>query len=230
MCACGPIICERWFLRSATPKWARRRACILPRRKSTFLEELQSISMTSDFFAGIMTAWQLDGVKFAFAQSIVTTRKNIEGFGGYETLENRPADDLFIGRRAVEQGLEAKLLPYVVQSVADFRTMHDLLLKRIRWMTVMRYMRPWGHFGLLFTFGLPWALVAIAAHPTAMIAAVYLGVYFAFRIAMTWLIGVWGMKQTGIWKRIPLIPTVGRDGLRHLADQFRTENHPLAWR
>ena len=23
---------------------------------------------------------------------------------------------------------------------------------------------------------------------------------------MTWLIGVWGMKQTGIWKRIPLIP------------------------
>ena len=84
--------------------------------------------MTSDFFAGIMTAWKLDGVKFTFAQSIVTTRKNIEGFGGYETLENRPADDLFIGRRAVEQGLEAKLLPYVVQSVADFRTLHDLLL------------------------------------------------------------------------------------------------------
>jgi ceramide glucosyltransferase len=175
-------------------------------KETTFLEELQSISMTSDFFAGIMAAWKLDGVKFTFAQSIITTRKNIEGFGGYETLENRPADDLFIGRRAVEQGLEAKLLPYVVQSVADFRTMHDLLLKRLRWMTVMRYMRPWGHFGLLFTFGLPWALVAIAAHPTAMTAAVYLGVYFAFRIAMTWLIGVWGMKQTGIWKRIPLIP------------------------
>ena len=66
-------------------------------KEVTFLQELQSISMTSDFFAGIMTAWQLDGVKFAFAQTIVTTRKNIEGFGGYETLENRPADDLSLG-------------------------------------------------------------------------------------------------------------------------------------
>jgi ceramide glucosyltransferase len=94
----------------------------------------------------------------------------------------------------------------VVQSVADFRTLHDLLLKRIRWMTVMRYMRPWGHMGLIFTFGLPWALIAIVAHPTAKVALIYLGAYFAFRIAMAWMIGVWGMKQTGIWKRIPLIP------------------------
>jgi ceramide glucosyltransferase len=93
-----------------------------------------------------------------------------------------------------------------VRSVADFRTLHDLMLKRIRWMTVMRYMRPWGHFGLIFTWGLPWALVAIAVHPMALVASVYLGAYLAFRIAMTWLIGVWGMKQSGIWKRIPLIP------------------------
>jgi len=26
------------------------------------------------------------------------------------------------------------------------------------------------------------------------------------RIAITWLIGVWGMKQSGIAKRLPLIP------------------------
>jgi len=30
----------------------------------------------AEFFAGIMTAWKLDGVKFTFAQSIVTTRAN----------------------------------------------------------------------------------------------------------------------------------------------------------
>ena len=41
----------------------------------TFLEKLQSISMISDFFAGILVAWKLDGVKFALAQTILTTRK-----------------------------------------------------------------------------------------------------------------------------------------------------------
>ena len=37
-------------------------------KEVTFLQELQSVSMTSDFFAGIMTAWKLDGVKFTFGQ------------------------------------------------------------------------------------------------------------------------------------------------------------------
>ena len=181
--------------------------CLYTSTKTTsFLEKLQSISMTSDFFAGIMVAWQLDGVKFAFGQTIVTTKKNIQGFGGYESLENRPADDLFIGRLAAEQGFDTKLLPYVVQTVADFHTLKDLLKKRIRWMTVMRHMRPWGHFGLIFTWGLPWALLAIAIHPTIAVAATFLGVYAALRVGMAILIGVWGMKQQDTWQELPLIP------------------------
>ena len=175
-------------------------------QEKSFLEELQSISMISDFFAGIIVAWQLDGVKFTLSQSILTTRKNIEGFGGYQRIEDRPADDLYIGRLAAEQGFEVRLLPYVVQSVADFQTLREFLYKRVRWMTVMRLMRPWGHMGLIFTWGLPWALLAIAVHPTLTVAAAYLGTYFALRIAMTWLIGVGAMKQKGLWKKIPLIP------------------------
>jgi ceramide glucosyltransferase len=175
-------------------------------KETTFLEELQSISMISDFFANVMIAWKLDGVKFAFAQTIVTTRKNVEGFGGYQVLESRPADDLYIGRFAVEQGLETKLLPYVVQSVADFRSLGDLFHKRVRWATVQRHMRPWGHVGLLFTWGLPWALVAVAVRPTMGIAIAYLGGYLIFRIAMAWLIGTWGMNQQGVWKKMALIP------------------------
>ncbi len=175
-------------------------------KETTFLEQVQSVGMLSDFFAGIMVAWQLDGVKFTFAQSILTTRKNLEGFGGYQAIENRPADDLLIGRFASEQGLGTKLLPCVVQTGADFKSLHELLHKRVRWMTVMRRMRPWGHLGLIFTWGLPWSLVAIAVHPTAAIAVAYLGAYLAFRVIMTLLIGAWGMKQHGVWKQLPLIP------------------------
>jgi len=175
-------------------------------QEKSFLEELQSISMISDFFAGIIVAWQVDGVKFTLSQSILTTRKNIEGFGGYQLIEDRPADDLYIGRLAAEQGFEVRLLPYVVQSVADFQTLREFLYKRVRWMTVMRLMRPWGHLGLLFTWGLPWVLVAVAVHPSMSIAAGYLGTYILLRIAMTWLIGVGAMKQAGLWKKMPLIP------------------------
>ncbi|MGA3294748.1 MAG: glycosyltransferase [Candidatus Acidiferrales bacterium] len=188
------------------PKVGAATCLYISTREITFLQALQSISMTSDFFAGILVAWQLDGVKFTLGQSIVTTRKNIEGFGGYPVLEDRPADDLYIGRLAAEQGYDTKLLPYVVETVADFHSLHDLLFKRVRWMTVMRHMRPWGHFGLIFTWGLPWALVAVATHPSAGVAIGYLGGYALCRVAITWMIGVRTMKQTGIWKKMPLVP------------------------
>jgi len=175
-------------------------------KETNLIQELQSIGMISDFFAGIMVAWKLDGIKFTFGQTIVTRRKSVEGYGGYQVIENRPADDVYAGRLVAEQGLEVKLLPYVVQSVADFQSLKELLYKRTRWMTVMRLMRPWGHLGLIFTWGLPWALVAIAMHPTAVVAIGYLGAYLALRIVITWMIGVWGMKQKGLWKKMPLIP------------------------
>jgi ceramide glucosyltransferase len=38
------------------------------------------------------------------------------------------------------------------------------------------------------------------------VALGYLGSYALLRVAMTWLIGVWGMKQRGLWKKMPLIP------------------------
>lgn len=172
----------------------------------TFLQKLQSIGMICDFYPGILVARQLDGVKFAFGQTIVTTRKNLAGFGGYTAIENRPADDLLVGRLVAEQGFEVELLPYAVETVADFRSLPEFFFKRLRWMTVMRHMRPWGHIGLLFTQGLAWSLIAVAIHPTLRVALFYLGGYLVVRVAMTWLIGVWGMKQNGIWKKMALVP------------------------
>jgi ceramide glucosyltransferase len=174
--------------------------------ETRFIQVLQSVGMISDFFPGIMVAWKLDGVKFTFGQTIVMTRKSNAGFGGYQEIENRPADDLLAGRLVAAQGLKVELLPYVVQTVADFQSLSDLFYKRVRWMTVMRLMRPWGHLGLIFTWGLPWSLLALAVHPSVLTAAAYLGAYAVLRIAITWLMGVWGMKQKGLWKKLPLIP------------------------
>lgn len=172
----------------------------------TLLERIQSISMASDFFAGILVAWKLDGIKFALAQTIVARRESIAAFGGYEVLEDRPADDLYIGRLVAEQGYETVLLPYVVKATPDFASLGQFFRKRLRWMTVMRHMRPAGHFGLLFTWGLPWACVAIAVHPALGVVAGYLGGYLAFRLAMTWVIGIRGMGERGLWRQMPLIP------------------------
>jgi ceramide glucosyltransferase len=175
-------------------------------REDTFVEKLQTIGMISDFYAGVLVAWQLDGVHFALGPTMVSTKQRVRRFGGFQVLENRPADDLLFGRLIAEQGVEVKLLPYAVETVPDFQGLGQLLAKRLRWMTVMRAMRPWGHFGLLFTWGLLWTTLAVLVHPTLSIVAVYCGSYLIFRVAMTWLIGIQGLKQRGLWTKMPLIP------------------------
>jgi ceramide glucosyltransferase len=188
------------------PKVGAATCLYVSTKETNLVEELQSIGMISDFFAPVMVAWQLNDLKVTFGQSIITTRKAVTAYGGYPVIEDRPADDVYAGRLVAEQGFEVKLLPYIVESVADFKTMRDLVYKRTRWMTVQRLMRPWGHLGLVFTWGLPWALMAIAIEPSRAVALAYLGVYALCRIAITWTIGAWGMKQRGLWKKMPLIP------------------------
>jgi len=170
----------------------------------SFAQHLHSIGMISDFYPGILVARQLDGIKFALGQTIVTTRAHIAAFGGYESLENRPADDLLAGRLIAGQGFEVELLPYAVQTVPDYDSLKDLFIKRLRWMTVMRHMRPLGHLGLAFTQGLPWCLAVAITHPAA-IGFSYLGAYLFFRVLIAWLIGVRGLKQSRLWKQMPLI-------------------------
>ena len=174
--------------------------------EKTWVQRLQDIGMLSDFYPGILVAKQLDGVKFALGPTISTTRSYLQEFGGYASIENKPADDLWIGRLIAEHGREVVLLPYAIVTVPDYQSLRELFFKRLRWITVMRHMRPWGHFGLIFTLGLPWSLLAVAIAPTTAVAVAYLGGYFLVRSVLTLLVGSTGLKQSGVWAKLAWIP------------------------
>ena len=190
----------------ADPKVGAVTCFYVPIEVKTLAQSLQTIGMVSDFYAGILADWQLEGVKFALGPTIATTRTQLAGFGGYRAIENRPADDLLVGRLIAERGYEVQLLPYTILTVPDYQSMPDLLRKRMRWLVVMRHMRRWGHLGLLFTQGLPWSLAAVVIHPTAGVVLGYLGAYLGLRLTMTWLIGARGLRDQALWRKMWLIP------------------------
>jgi ceramide glucosyltransferase len=178
----------------------------LPAYSQTLAENLQTIGMVSDFYAGLIVGWQLQGIKFALGATIATSRERLAEFGGLQAIENQPGDDLLIGRLIAEHGHEVKLLPYTVKKLGGCHSFNELLVKRMRWMVVMKHMRRSAHFGLLFTQGLPWVLAAIVVQPSAGLALAYLGIYLGLRVTIAWSIGIRGLKQPGLWKVIALIP------------------------
>jgi ceramide glucosyltransferase len=174
--------------------------------EKSFVNSLQTIGLVSDFYASLMVARLLDGVKFALGSTIVTRKDILAKAGLFTTIENKPADDMLVGRLIAERGYRVELLPYAVRAVADFENMRGFLAKRMRWAVVQKNMRPWGHIGLLLTLGLLWSLMAIAAHPTIAVVAAYLGLYLFLRVLMTGVIAIWGLKQPPFLKKSWLIP------------------------
>jgi len=190
----------------ADPKVGATTCFYVPTTEGPFVQQLQDTGMLCDFYPGILVAWQLDGVKFALGPTIATTRARLAGFGGYAAIQDRPADDLLVGRLIAEQGVEVRLLTSVIETVPDFQSFGELFFKRLRWMTVMRHMRPWGHMGMIFTLALPWTLLAIIVSPSWTIAAVYAGLYIFFRGAALFIVGAWGLHQQRVWAKLPLVP------------------------
>jgi ceramide glucosyltransferase len=178
----------------------------VPAHRETFAENLQTVGMISDFYAGLLVGWQLEGIRFGLGPSIATSRARLADFGGLEAIENQPGDDLLVGRLIAEHGHRVELLPYTVKKLAGCHSLRELVDKRLRWMVVMRHMRPWGHLGLLLTQGLLWVLVAIAVRPSVAVGLAYVGAYFLFRILIAWSIGVRGLRQGGFRKDVALIP------------------------
>jgi ceramide glucosyltransferase len=178
----------------------------LQSKDGSFTESLQTMGMVSDFYAGILTDWNLEGVKFALGPTIATTRQRLADFGGYQSIDNRPADDLLVGQLIAAEGYKVELLPYCIEVVADYGSIGDLLQKRLRWIIEMRHIRPWGHLGLLFTQGLLWWVFAMLIDPSRAVALGYFGVYFAMRFAMTWLIGIRGLDRRDVWAKLWIIP------------------------
>jgi ceramide glucosyltransferase len=84
----------------------------------------------------------LDGVKFALGPTVATTRAHLASFGGYESIENRPADDLLVGRMIAAQGYRVELLAYTIDTVPDYGSLSDLFYNRLRRLVVMRHIRP----------------------------------------------------------------------------------------
>lgn len=172
----------------------------------SFTQSMQTIGMVSDFYAGVLTDWNLEGVKFTLGPTIATTRARLESFGGYRAIDNRPADDLLVGQLIAERGYKVELLPYCTQVVADYESFRDLVQKRLRWIVEMRHLRPWGHAGLFFTQGLLWWALAMIVWPSGPVAVGYLAVYLGLRAAMTWMIGIRGLGRKELRSKLWMIP------------------------
>jgi ceramide glucosyltransferase len=174
--------------------------------QSNLYAELEAVGVSSDFFAGVLMAAWTEGVKFALGASVATTKTWVRKIGGFETIAAFLADDYEIGRRVTQSGGRVVLSHETVSTMYPAQTPKNFWQHQLRWARTVRLCRPASYAALLFTQGLPWAIVAALLAPTRWIGVSYLLVYLVLRLAMAWFVGVSTVGDEVLRRRLWLVP------------------------
>jgi len=168
--------------------------------------ELEAVGASSDFFAGVLMAGWTEGISFALGASIATTKNWLGKMGGFEAIAETLADDYELGHRIAKTGGEVVLSREAVWTMYPAQTFRSFWDHQVRWARTVRLCRPLSYVGLLFTQGFPWSLLAALVAPTKRIAAFYLLAYLILRFAMAWTVGIWGVRDEVLRRKIWLVP------------------------
>lgn len=168
--------------------------------------ELEAIGAASDFFAGALVADWKEGVTFALGASVATSKSWLAKIGGYESFADQLADDYEIGNRVYKAGGKVLLSREIVWTMYPAQSFRGFWEHQVRWARTVRVVRPASFFGLLLTHGLPWAILAAPIAPSALLAAGYLGAYLVLRTTVAWVVGVWGIKDDVVRRKLWLVP------------------------
>jgi len=168
--------------------------------------ELEAIGAASDFFSGALVADWKEGVTFALGASVGTSKQWLAKIGGYEGFADLLADDYEIGNRVYKAGGRVLLSREVVWTMYPPQSLKGFWEHQVRWARTVRVVRPASFVGLLVTHGLPWAIAAALVAPSTPLAAGYLAAYLALRLMMAWIVGVWGVGDEVLRRKLWLVP------------------------
>ncbi|HET6930452.1 MAG TPA: bacteriohopanetetrol glucosamine biosynthesis glycosyltransferase HpnI [Candidatus Acidoferrum sp.] len=174
--------------------------------EKNFWAEVEAVGAASDFFAGALVANLPGEVTFALGASVATTKTWLGKIGGYQALADLLADDYEIGNRVHKTGGKVLLSPEPVWTMYPAQTLKSFWEHQVRWARTVRLVRPASFFGLVVTHGLPWCILAAIAAPSVRVGTSYLGAYLALRLAMAWVVGVWGVGDDVLRRKLWLVP------------------------
>src|SRR6266403_637732 len=181
----------------ADPKVGAVTAFYKSQTSGSLASNLDALGMYMDSAPAALVAKKIEGrLGFAFGWTMATSKKHLAEIGGWEAIVNHHSDDFELGKRITRSGHRVALMKKPVSMVFPKDSVQEYFRHELRWSIGLKSVRPWGYWGLVFTHGLPWALLAAAVGlsiGSMPIAVSYLFIYLILRIGLTWLTGAWGI-------------------------------------
>ena len=178
-----------------------------PVASPTLGSRLEALGISTDFVPGVLSARFLEkGLHFGLGSTLAFRRRDLDAIGGFKALLDYLADDYELGRRIAATGKRVELSAATVVTFLPAYTLRQFFRHQLRWSRTIRDARRWGYAGLLFTFGLPWALVTLLAARGAEWAWALLAMIFAVRMAVGFVAAIVVLNDGQFFRYILLLP------------------------
>jgi ceramide glucosyltransferase len=172
----------------------------------TLGSRLEALGISTDFIPGVLSARFLEnGLHFGLGSTLAFRRRDLEAIGGFEALLDYLADDYEIGSRIAGLGKRVEVSSAVVSTFLPAYTLRQFFMHQLRWSRTIRDARRWGYAGLLFTFGLPWALLTVLAARGAMWAWGLFVAMVVFRFAVAFVAAVLVLEDKQFLRDVGLL-------------------------
>lgn len=168
--------------------------------------DFEALGNSTDFAPGVLVAWLLGDLDFMLGAVMATTKEQLVEIGGFESIANHLSDDYELGNRIANSGYRVELSDSPVCIVYPEQDFPSALRHQLRWNMTIRCSRPWGHLGLIFSQGLPWAFAASIAAQDWWIRSAYLGGYAALRLCVAWIVGVSVLGDGSLTRQMWMLP------------------------
>ena len=170
-----------------------------------FAADLEALGNSADFAPGVLVARLFGDLDFMLGAVMATTKKHLAEIGGFEALADYFCDDYELGNRIAARGYRVELSRFPVDIVYPQETIGDAFRHQLRWNLSIRYSRPWGHAGLIFSNWVPWAVV-VGALASWRAAVAYGVIALLIRMAMATSTGFAGMRDRLVLRKVWLLP------------------------
>ena len=174
----------------------------------SFAADLEALGNSADFAPGVLVAWLGGGgsLDFMLGAAMATTKRRLAEIGGFESLADYLCDDYELGNRIAARGHRIELSPFPVAIDYPHQTLGEAFRHQLRWNLAIRYSRPWGHLGLIFTHGLVWALVGIFLLHSWQGALTFAAAYSLLRVEVALGVGARGMRDDLVRRKQWMLP------------------------
>jgi len=195
---------------------------------STLGSRLESLGIATDFSPGVLVARQLEGIRFGLGSTLAFRRRDLQAIGGFESLADYLADDYQLGRRISDLGLKVELSDVIVETFLPRYMFGEFCSHQLRWARTIRDSRFGGYMGMVVTFGIPWALLALLFARGSAWAWGLLAVTTIMRLAVAVFVGKTVLKDHYVIRSLALIPF--RDLIALLVWIASFVGHTVKWR